>query len=103
MTTLHAGMLNIDFVQRARWSDPLTSHRAAEKSRIFASGHARRILDALKLHGPRAACELEQLIGLSVAQIDRRTTEIQRAGLIEVVQENGQDKTVAGCRVWRAV
>jgi predicted transcriptional regulator len=57
-------------------------------------------LAALKLHGNKAACELSEITGLTVVQLDRRLVELQDKGLICVVRSNGVDVTVNGCRVW---
>ena len=86
-----------------RKTDPATSKVAAVRATLFAWSHRGRILDALRTHGPHSPKELEQLIGLSTVQIDRRLPEILAAGEIEVVQENGADVVRGGCRVWRAV
>lgn len=93
-----------DKSRRARSTDPETSHTAAKNAERFAATHAGRIHAALKAHGPRTAHELSLLIGLSVVQIDRRTVELQRAKLIDVVllSDSGL-KVVDGFRVWRAV
>jgi hypothetical protein len=88
---------------KARKSDPVTSKRAAHDSDKFANSHRSRILGALRLHGPRSASELEQIIGLSVAQIDRRTAESERMGEIAVVMVDGEPLVRGHCRVWRAV
>lgn len=87
---------------RARATDPLTSHDAADRAAAFAGTHADRILAALKEYGPASAIKLQSLTGLTVVQIDRRTIELQRANLIDVVIAGGQPLTAGGCRVWEA-
>jgi predicted transcriptional regulator len=82
--------------------DPMTSVLAAERAEKFKASHAERILSALKENGPASASKLQALTGLTIVQIDRRTIELQRAGLIEVVIAGGQPLTAGGCRVWRA-
>lgn len=77
------------YIGRARHTDPAPSKAAAVKADKFAGTHADRILAALKLHGPRTAHELEHLIGLSAVQIDRRVSEMRRAGVLEVCTDAG--------------
>lgn len=66
---------------RARRSDPISSHRAADRAERFLRGHAAIIvrqllacpgLTATQMAG-RASCPL------SVVQIDRRTKELENA------------------------
>lgn len=89
---------------RARRTDPETSKTAARRAADFSQSHAGRILLALQRHGWLSPKELEQLVGLSVVQIDRRTVELQRLGLIAVCKnEDGTDMVRGGCRVWKAI
>lgn len=91
-------------IRRARSTDPETSHTAAMRASAFSRTHAGRILLALQLHGPRSPKELEQLIGLTVVQIDRRTSELERQGFIRVVRlDDGADVVRDGCRVFEAI
>ncbi len=93
-----------DAIKAVRSSDPLTSVQAAEKASSFASSQASRILQALKTHGPRSPKELEQLLGLTVVQIDRRLPDLKRDKLADVVTlDDGADLVRDGCRVWRAL
>lgn len=90
---------------RARNTDPATSHIAAERAKRFADSHAGRILEALR-HGfsdGMCAEEIGEITGLTVVQVDRRTIELQRKGLIRVRQVGGQDEIRWGMRVWEAV
>ena len=88
---------------RARRTDPITSHTAARNAGRFANSHKGRILDALQL-GPQTAHGIAQVTGLTVVQVDRRASEMERSGLIEYIKaEDGQDFCVGGFRVWRAV
>lgn len=86
---------------RARNTDPATSHIAAERAKRFADSHVRRILAALK-YGEMNAQEIGEYTGLTVVQVDRRTIELQRKGLIRVKQKNGHDMVWNGMRVWEA-
>jgi hypothetical protein len=87
---------------RARRTDPGTSHAAAQRSLQFAESHASRILLALQ-YGFLNAEEIGEAAGLTVVQVDRRTIELQRAGLIRVRRINGVDLVRNGMRVWEAV
>jgi predicted HTH transcriptional regulator len=94
---------NITPANRARRTDPETSHTAARNAERFAASHAGRILAALK-QGPRTAYGLSAMTGLTVEQIDRRLPELKRDGLATVMtDELGQAIVVGGYRVWRAV
>lgn len=86
---------------RARRSDPSTSHAAAAGSAKFAESHASRILLALQ-YGAFNAEEIGAAAGLTVVQVDRRTIELQRKGLIRVKQLGGADVVRNGMRVWEA-
>lgn len=92
-------------IPRARGTDPLTSHVAAAGSVRFADSHAARILHVLKNGFSDGMCaeEIGEACGLTVVQVDRRTIELQRKGLIRVVQRDGKDLTAHGMRVWEAV
>ena len=83
---------------RARATDPGTSIDAAINAEKFAKSHAGRILTALNAFGPASAHQLQYNTGLTVVQIDRRTSECQRMGLIELTGD-----VVDGFRVWRVV
>ena len=91
---------------RARNTDPATSHMASKRAERFAASHAGQILMALRTEAASyglTADEIGVLIGLTVVQVDRRTIELQRKGLIRVRQVGGQDEIRWGMRVWEAV
>lgn len=99
------GMDDMAGLPRARATDPKTSHVAAAGAVRFAASHAARILHVLQ-HGfsdGMCAEEIGEACGLTVVQVDRRTIELQRKGLIRVVQRDGADVVVHGMRVWEAV
>ena len=101
-----AQQLAIDFApeRAARHTDPETSKAAARQAAKFRTSHAGRILLALQQHGPRTPKELEQIVGLSVVQIDRRLPELKKAKLARVVTlDDGADAVRNGCRVWSAI
>jgi predicted ArsR family transcriptional regulator len=86
---------------RVRANDPATSVIAAERALRFAGTHKERIVSAL-VFGPRTAAEIGAATGLTVVQVDRRTVELQRQGVIEVVQDSaGNDITRNNYRVWQ--
>lgn len=87
----------------ARRSDPGTSHMAAKRAKNFADTHKGRILAAIQRCGHATAHSISCYTGLSIVQVDRRTKDLQRDGLIEVVQENGRDKMRGPYRVLRAI
>lgn len=90
---------------RARNGDPGTSHAAAKSAERFADSHAARILHVLRNGFSDGMCaeEIGEAAGLTVVQVDRRTIELQRKGLIRVRQVAGKDVIVHGMRVWEAV
>ena len=88
-------------VPRARRSDPITSHAAADGASRFAASHAGRILEALQA-GPASAKQIAAATGLTLVQVDRRLPELQRDGFVEVLHEGGVDLVRDGCRVWIA-
>lgn len=88
--------------KRARAHDPVTSVAAAERSARFAASHAGRVYRALQELGTATAGELEAHTGLTVVQIARRLPELQRDGMVEVLQLNGEDIVREGFRVWLA-
>ena len=95
--------LQLEEYPRARRTDPETSHAAARRAKHFADSHAGRILLALQLHGPSSARRLEQLIGLTLVQIDRRVSELRGMKLIRAqVDAAGRVVHDSGCTVWEA-
>lgn len=87
----------------ARRSDPATSHAAAERAMRFAGSHRQQVLDALCEHGPMTVDMIAKRTGLKSQQINKRTPDLERAGLIELTgRELPSD---SGCpeREWRAI
>ena len=86
-----------------RAHDPITSIEAAERASAFAGTHRERIMRALRRPGyTLSSKEIAELAGLTVVQVDRRLTEIQRAGQAMVVVVDGNEVTRDGYRVWVA-
>lgn len=89
--------------RRARRTDPITSHQAAERAALFTGKQHQRIIGALKLYGQSTAGELQAYTGLTVVQVDRRLPELREAKQARVVQRHGGDLMRNGYRVWEAV
>lgn len=89
---------------RARASDPLTSHMAADQSVRFADSHKARIMHVLRTSGSdgMTPAQIAEASGLSLVQVDRRLTELGRSGQARVVQDNGEDLIIQRMRVWVA-
>lgn len=81
----------------ARATDPHTSHKAAERAKVFAPSHAQRIEWAMQLHGDLTAEEIAYWSGLTVVQVCRRLPEASR---FKVVTKDGQPVERDGFRVW---
>lgn len=79
---------------KARRRDPVTSHKAAAKAKVFAASHAMRILDALR-EGDLTANEIAAVTGLSVVQTCRRLPEIKGIKPLDIERD--------GFRVWSIV
>jgi hypothetical protein len=76
---------------RARRRDPQTSHKAADRAKVFAPTHAQRIVAVLR-HGDFTAAEIADESGLTVVQVCRRLPEISEA--------KPTDEERQGYRVW---
>lgn len=90
-------MIALD-IPRARTSDPITSHKAAKRADAFALSHAARILYVLRYEGAGTAEHIAKFTGLTIVQIDRRLTEMERKGLIRTT-----GAVYNGFRAWEAV
>lgn len=86
-------------IPRVRAHDPLSSVEAAENAAAFAGSHCDRILRALGGQQLTAE-EIGRGARLTVVQVDRRMTELQRSDQVEVVQSGGEDLLRDGFRVW---
>ena len=76
---------------RARRRGPQTSHKAAERAKVFAPSHAQRIVAVLR-RGDFTAAEIADESGLTVVQVCRRLPEIPEATATDEVRQ--------GYRVW---
>ncbi len=70
---------------RARRSDPISSHIAADKAKTFLRGHARLIVNEVLMWPGVTAVDLGKAedFPLTTVQIDRRTKELEDAGWLE--------------------
>jgi hypothetical protein len=83
----------------ARKFDPSTSKAASANAAQFSGAHSQRIINALHKHGPMSPRALENVIGLSVVQIDRRRRELMRKNQIHVLRRRGHPVIDRGCEV----
>lgn len=86
--------------RRARVSDPESSHVAAAGAERFAGSHVARILAALDSLGTGTAHEIAQRCGLTVVQVDRRRKEMEQAGQVYVLRQDGKVFLRDGFMVW---
>jgi len=93
--------LELDMSQRARRSDPETSHEAAARAKDFTSGHYAAIRLALLEHGPMSIYEIGTKTGLTHVQVARRTAEMNGV-MIERTSDKRPSPSGRGCHVWRA-
>lgn len=98
----------------SKTNGPSTSKRAAERAQSFAGGQSALILEKIRYI---CSCDNKIVDNLAGAGADlisahtqltkeavcRRLPDLQRAGLIEVVQYQGADLVRNGYRCWRAV
>ncbi len=81
----------------ARRDDPATSKAAGQAAHAFASGHCRRILDALA-SGPGTKDEIAERCGLTEQQVARRMSVLKAKGKVlevgESVSPSGNLETV---------
>ena len=83
----------------ARATDPPPSHEAAEGAKSFAPGHIDRILEALQL-GPASKTELWRRTSISDVAIQRRCSDLVKAGRLIVISEDGVSLTGKRERVY---
>jgi predicted transcriptional regulator len=75
----------ISHFDRARVTDPWTSHAAAEK--VANDQHFERILNTLRKHGPLGKDGIAKESGLRPDQVWRRLSEMEK---IELIRQTGQ-------------
>lgn len=89
--------------RRARRTDPMSSHAAAESAAQFAGSHAQRILRALDVISTGTAHEIAVESGLTIVQVDRRRKEMEQAGLVYMLRQDGKLFLRDGFMVWARV
>lgn len=77
-----AQIVTVRAYQRARRSDPSTSHDAAAEAEQLAASHKRRILACLRRYGPMGKDAIARRCRISGVAVARRTVELQRKGRI---------------------
>jgi len=68
---------------RARTTDPVTSHMAAESMVGGAAVQRHAIVEALSAHGDMNHSELDEMVGWPAHTSNRRLVELRRAGAVE--------------------
>jgi len=86
---------------RARTTDPITSHQAAEQAAEVASNHIPRIEQALEQYGPMGASMIAYVANLDKNQISRRLKEMQKLGIIELTGNTVKSNTNRSEREWQ--
>ena len=83
----------------ARRTDPATSHAAAARVTEFAGEHHAAILTALAV-GPAGASGIAERCGLSGHQVNKRLTELAKAGRIVETGRTVRSSSNRGEREW---
>jgi len=86
---------------RARNSDPLTSHLAADQLKT-PQKHFQIIHLALIEHGPMGKDGIAQKTGLEPNAVARRLAELQKLGLITLTGRTVQSRSDRKEREWKA-
>jgi predicted ArsR family transcriptional regulator len=84
----------------ARRTDPATSKAAAASVKTFAGEHHAAILEALS-HGPAGASGIAARCGLLGHQVNKRLTELAKAGRIVATGRLVASASGRGEREWR--
>lgn len=88
------------FEPKARNTDPVTSHMAADSAKELARQHHDRIIACLTKHGPAGKDEIAERSGLEANQVARRMAELQKAGLVVLTGRLVQSKSRRAEREW---
>lgn len=86
--------LSIDYLPRARSSDPETSHEAAAK--VDGRTLADSVLKDLQNHGPATSHEIAERMGLSLVTVSPRMKPLEDSGRV------ARDGKRGGRTVWKA-
>lgn len=96
--------LDLDFAarQRARRTDPETSHEAAREVVTFAHDHHAKILGSLVTQGAGTIYELAARTGLDHVAVARRLPELEEFKVARPTEIKRVGPTGRQCRVWVA-
>lgn len=92
---------DLPIFNRARNSDPLTSHLAANETKTPFK-HFQIIHLALLEHGPMGKDQIAQKTGLEPNAVARRLPELQKMALVALTGETVQSKAGRKEREWKA-
>ena len=93
---------SLPIFNRARNSDPVTSHQAAEQV-TTAPKHYQIIHLALIEHGPMGKDQIASKTGLEPNAVARRLPELQKLGLAATTGETVNSRAGRKERVWKAL
>ena len=87
-------------MNRARATDPATSHAAADAAESFIPHHHANIVDALYSKGPATIYEIARLTGIDHIAVARRMKEIERLGSVYRTADTRPSPQGRQCTVW---
>jgi predicted ArsR family transcriptional regulator len=87
-------------IPKARATDPVTSHDAADEAQQIAAHHRAMVLQALKRHGAQTAAEIADVTPLDSVQATRRLSDLLSDGL---VTDTGQRRPGPSGRLMRVL
>ena len=88
---------------RARKSDPVTSHQAAEEIKQVAPQHMDLIYQCLLEHGPLGKDGIASRTGLDPNQVARRLPEMKKMGVVDTTGQTVYSKAGRSEREWGLV
>ena len=88
---------------RARKSDPVTSHMAAEQIKESAPQHMELIYNCLLNHGPLGKDGIASRTGLDPNQVARRLPELKKMGVVDTTGQTVTSNAGRSEREWMLV
>jgi predicted ArsR family transcriptional regulator len=88
------------FEPKARNTDPITSHMAAESAKELARQHHARILQVLGTYGPCGVSQIAEQAELQPHQVGKRMKELEKEGLIALTGKLVRNRTGRAEREW---